>query len=45
MPIWGDRYRADALRELTMPLNVGADAVVHGRILSLVYYLDLIQED
>ena len=37
MPIWGDRYRADALRELPLPLNVGADAVVHGRILSLVF--------
>ena len=45
MPVWGDRYRADALRELPLPLNVGADAVVHGRILSLVFYLDLIQED
>jgi hypothetical protein len=45
MPIWGDRYRADALRGLPLPLNAGADAVVHGRILSLVYYLDLIQED
>lgn len=45
MPIWGYRYRADALRGLDLPLNVGADAVVHGRILSLVYYLDLIQED
>ena len=45
MPIWGDRYRADALRGLPLPLNASADAVVHGRILSLVYYLDLIQED
>lgn len=45
MPIWGDRYRAEALRELPLPLNVGADAVVHGRILSLVFYLDFIQED
>ncbi len=45
MPIWGDRYRADALRELPLPLNVSADAIVHGRILSLVFYLDLIQED
>ena len=45
MPIWGDRYRADALRGLPLPLNVDADAVVHGRILSLVFYLDLIQED
>lgn len=45
MPIWGDRYRADALRGLPLPLNIGADAVVHGRILSLVFYLDQIQED
>ena len=45
MPIWGDRYRAVALRRLPLPLNVSADAVVHGRILSLVFYLDLIQED
>jgi hypothetical protein len=45
MPIWGDRYRAEALRGLPLPLNVGADAVVHGRILSLVFYLDFIQED
>ena len=45
MPIWGDRYQADALRGLPLPLNVDADAVVHGRILSLVFYLDLIQEE
>lgn len=45
MPIWGDRYRADALRGLPLPLNVGADAIVHGRILSLVFFLELIQED
>jgi mono/diheme cytochrome c family protein len=44
MPIWGDRYRAEALQGLPLPLNVGADAVVHGRILSLVFYLDFIQE-
>ena len=45
MPIWGDRYRVEALRGLPLPLNVGADAIVHGRILSLVFYLDFIQED
>ena len=45
MPIWGDRYRAEALQNLTLPLSVGADAIVHGRILSLVFYLELIQED
>ena len=45
MPVWGDRYRADALRGLPLPLNVSVDAVVYGSILSLVFYLDLIQED
>ncbi len=45
MPIWDDRYRAAALRGLRLPLNVSADAVVHGRILSVVFYLDFIQED
>lgn len=45
MPIWGDRYRAEALGGLPLPLSVSADAIVHGRILSLVFYLDLIQED
>ena len=45
MPIWGDRYRAEALAGLPLPLNVSADAIVHGRILSLVFYLEQIQED
>ena len=45
MPIWGDRYRVDALGALPLPLNVGADAIVHGRISSLIFYLGLIQED
>lgn len=45
MPIWGDRYRAEALQGLPLPLDVGADAIVHGRILSLIYYLEMIQED
>ena len=45
MPVWGDRYRAEALQSLPLPFNVGADALVHGRILSLVFYLDYIQED
>lgn len=45
MPVWGDRYRAEALRGLPLPLGVGADALVHGRILTLVFYLDYIQED
>ena len=45
MPVWGDRYRVEALQSLPLPFNVGADALVHGRILSLVFYLDYIQED
>lgn len=44
MPVWGERYRAEALQGLVLPLNISADAVVHGRILSLVFYLDYIQE-
>ena len=45
MPVWGSRYRVEALRQLPLPLDTGADALVHGRILSLVFYLDYIQED
>ncbi len=45
MPIWGSRYRAEALSGIPLPLDISADAVVHGRILSLVFYLDFIQED
>lgn len=45
MPVWGNRYRVEALQSLPLPLDVGADALVHGRILSLVFYLDYIQED
>lgn len=45
MPVWGSRYRVEALQQLPLPLDSGADALVHGRILSLVFYLDYIQED
>lgn len=41
MPIWGDRYK-DAASEVFGPY--GAEAVVRGRLLSLVYYLEDIQE-
>jgi len=45
MPIWGDRYQLEALQGRSLPWNVSADSVVHGRILSLVFYLELIQKD
>ena len=45
MPIWGDRYRLEALQGRSLPWNVSADSVVHGRILTLVFYLESIQED
>lgn len=41
MPIWGDRYRA-AIGESAGPY--GAEVMVRGRLLSLVYYLESIQE-
>jgi mono/diheme cytochrome c family protein len=45
MPIWGDRFRQEALSELPLPWNVTPEVVVHGRILSLVFYLEQIQRD
>jgi mono/diheme cytochrome c family protein len=45
MPIWGDRYRADAISQISgIPHDLSPEAIVHGRILSLVYYLDSIQK-
>lgn len=43
MPIWGDYFIADALQDRGVNL---ADAVhiTQGRVLSLVYYLEAIQE-
>lgn len=40
MPVWGDRYKASA----TSQRGETADMVARGRILSLVYYLESIQE-
>jgi mono/diheme cytochrome c family protein len=42
MPIWGARYRGE---EGSKHGPVGAERVVRGRILELVYYLQLIQQD
>jgi len=39
MPIWGDRFRAE-----TGSLQQGAEAVVRGRILEIIVYLQSLQE-
>lgn len=41
MPIWGDRFEATA----TSQRGETGDMVARGRILSLVYYLESIQEE
>lgn len=43
MPIWGDYFLAEALPKTIHP-GVDAEEIVQGRILSLVYYLQSIQE-
>ena len=40
MPVWGDRYQSSA----TSQRGETAEMVARGRILSLVYYLESIQE-
>ncbi|MGI3183969.1 c-type cytochrome [Nioella aestuarii] len=40
MPVWGDRYQASSTSER----GESDDMIVRGRILSLVYYLESIQE-
>jgi len=45
MPVWGERYEAEALRGQPLPPGVDPEFLVHARILSLVYYLDSIQAD
>ena len=45
MPVWGDRYRAEAIGQMAgVPHDLSAEVIAHGRILSLVYYLELIQK-
>jgi mono/diheme cytochrome c family protein len=45
MPIWGDRYRVEALGQIAgVPHDLSPEAIVHARILSLVYYLQSIQQ-
>lgn len=44
MPVWGDRYRAEAIGQMAgVPHDLRPEVIVHGRILSLVYYLQSIQ--
>lgn len=44
MPVWGDRYRAEAVGRLAgVPHDVTPASIVNGRILSLIYYLQSIQ--
>jgi len=47
MPIWGDRYMVETESDLikrNIPHDQNIEAIVHGRILSLVYYIQSIQE-
>lgn len=41
MPIWGDRYEAAAEQ---IAGTYGAEAIARGRLLSLVYYIESIQD-
>jgi len=41
MPVWGDRFTAEALPEAGA---YGAELVVRGRILSIAYFLESIQK-
>jgi mono/diheme cytochrome c family protein len=41
MPVWGDVFKGHALEDTT---DYGAETIVRGRILSLVKYLESIQE-
>lgn len=41
MPVWGDRYEASALDQVGV---YGAELIVRGRLLSLVQYIESIQQ-
>lgn len=44
MPVWGDRHRIEAISQMAgIPHDLTPEVIVHGRILSLVYYLQSIQ--
>lgn len=45
MPVWGDRYRVEAIGQMAgIPHDLTPEVIVNGRILSLVYYLESIQK-
>lgn len=41
MPVWGDRFERDALKEVGV---YGAEMIARGRLLSLVEYIEAIQQ-
>lgn len=41
MPVWGDRFQASNIEDAGL---YGAEVIVRGRILSLVTYLESIQD-
>jgi len=46
MPVWGDRYHVEAIKKPAgVPHDLSPEAIVHGRILSLVHYLESIQQE
>jgi hypothetical protein len=48
MPLWGNRYRVEAenkLSEMRIPHELNPENIVHGRITSLVYYIQSIQAE
>jgi mono/diheme cytochrome c family protein len=44
MPVWGEYFREDALEDRSSIYGLDAEHIVQGRILSLVYFLQSIQE-
>ena len=46
MPVWGDRYFSTAVEEAqSVPFDVDAQALAHGRITALIRYLESIQAE
>jgi mono/diheme cytochrome c family protein len=44
MPVWGDYFMADSMRDLPSSHGLDSEAIVQGRILSVVYFLQSIQQ-
>lgn len=46
MPIWGERYRIEACLDPLYQFHTGGcEALIRGRVLELVYYIQSIQEE